>query len=168
MSEEKTHWRACDKTDFLGSADLEDLLKDGQTDLVLVIKFVEIKEVRVRGKKEVCRVATFTAPGVKPMIINVGNGKILKKFANNSKHIEDWINIPVSIYVNDNVRLGSETTEGLRFRPVQPRIEKPELTPDHKAWEKAVKAVKDGKIEAVKDRYKISNDNLEILLTDAL
>lgn len=161
----KTHWRSCDKTDFLGSADIEELTNDESKDLIAIISKVEIKEVKVRGKKDTCRVATFTNTSIKPMIINVGNGKILKGFAN-SKHIEDWVNIPVSIYVNDSVKFGTETMEGLRFRPQQPQLKKAELTPEHSAWEKAKEAVKQGKLNAVLSRYEVSDDNLKKLKSE--
>lgn len=158
----KTHWRTPDKTDFLGAADLEEMTTEGK-DFVAVIKNVEIKEVKVKGKNETCRVANFSDPKIKPMIINVTNGKILKKFSNNSKYVEDWSNIRVSIYILDGIKVGKEYTEGLRFRPTQPVLKNPELKPDHPKWEEARQAVKDGKIEAVLKRYSVSDENLKLL-----
>lgn len=163
MTEKRTHWRTPDKTDFLGAADLEELIPDGKTDLIAIIKHVEVKQVKVKGKEDVCRVATFTDPNLKPMIINVTNGKILKSFAGGSKYVEDWNNLPVSIYVLDNIKVAKEFVEGLRFRPQPPKIKKPELTPDHKKWDEAKQAVKDGKLQAVLKRYHVSEDNLKRL-----
>lgn len=160
----KTHWRTPDKTDFLGAADLEELIPDGQKDLTAVIKCVEIKEVTVKGKTETCRVATFTSLNIKPMIINVTNGKILKKFAKGSKYVEDWVNIPVSIYVLDNIKVAKEYVEGLRFRPTQPQVKKKvDLTPDHPKWDDSKKAVAAGKLETVKQYFNISDENLKLL-----
>ena len=158
--DKKTHWRTPDKTDFLGACDLE----EGK-DLHLTIAKVEVKEVKVRGVKGVFRIATFKE-NIKPMILNVGNAKMVKMFAKNDPFVENWVNIPVTIYVQDNVKFGSEITEALRIRGAQPRIEKEELTPEKTAkWQNAIKALLDGKlisdIEAV---YKISQQNKNLLI----
>lgn len=153
MSEKLTHWRACDKTDFLGAADLEEILQPNQTDLVLTIAKVEIKQAKVRGKIGQHRIATFKE-NVKPMIINVHNGRILKKFANNSAHLEHWGNISVTVYIDSNVKLKGELTEGLRFRPVQP-IKQNQLTPlTEDMLPKAIEFLKGGKtIQDLKKFY---------------
>lgn len=115
----KTHWRKFDKTDFLGAVDLDELTP---SEIIAVIDKVEWKEVKVRGTKGMFRIATFKQ-NIKPMIINVENGKILQSFTN-SKHLEDWVNIPVSIYIKENVKFGTETTDALRFRPNKPILKR--------------------------------------------
>lgn len=164
--ENKTHWRKADKTDYLGACDLED-----KTDLVLTIARVELKEVSVRGKKSFERVATFAEKGFKPMILNVGNAKIVKDFSKKSVYLEDWKNIKVAIYVQDNVRLGSEVTEGLRFRQYEPQVKSnanPELLITNEvAFNNAVKGLKDGKsMDAIKGFYVVSEE-VEKLLEEA-
>jgi len=149
----KTHWRTPDKTDFLGACDL-----DEGKDIVLTIEKVEVKKVKVRGTEGLFRVATFKEK-VKPMILNVGNAKIVKKFAKESPHVEDWCNIPVTIFVIDNARLGSETVEALRIRPIQPKLQKKVLTPAMvDLWANAVDAMKNkGKlISDIEKIYDIS------------
>lgn len=159
-----THWRKCDKTDFLGAVDLEELLNTGQTDLLAVIEKVEIKEVKVRGKKGEFRIATFTDKKIKPMLLNVGNAKIIKGFSGNKKHVEEWVNIPISLYIQENVKFGSEYTEALRIRPVMPK-QKPELVPGHKKWDDAKEAAKNGKLQSVKSRYVLTPENEKLLLS---
>lgn len=117
--ETKTHWRKFDKTDFLGAVDLDEMTP---SEITVVIDKVEWKEVKVRGVKEMHRIATFKQ-NIKPMIINVENGKILQSFVN-SKHLEDWTNIPVTIYIKSGVKFGSEVTDALRFRPSKPVLKK--------------------------------------------
>lgn len=142
--ENKTHWRKADKTDYLGACDIEE-----KTDLVLTIAKVELKEVNVRGKKSFERVATFREKGFKPMILNVTNAKVVKEFARNSVYLEEWKDIQVAIYVQDNVRLGSEITEGLRFRQFKPQMKtttkKELLATDELAFNNAVKGMIGGK-----------------------
>lgn len=136
-----THWRKADKTDFLGACDL-----DEGKDLTLNIAKVEIKEAKVRGVKGLFRIATFKE-NVKPMILNVGNAKIIKSFAKNDPFIENWANIPITLYVIDNAKLGSETVEALRIRPMQPKLNKKKLTPEMpREWQNCVKALSEGKL----------------------
>jgi len=161
----KTHWRTPDKTDFLGACDLE----EGK-DMVLTIEKVEIKKVKVRGSEGLFRVATFKEK-VKPMILNVGNAKIVKKFAKESPHVEDWSNILITVYVIDNARLGSETVEALRIRPVQPSLQKKQLTPLMKeAWANAVDAMKNkGKvISDIEKHYTISDEDKTMLKDESI
>jgi len=160
----KTHWRKADKTDFLGAADVEELLKDGQTDVVLTIKKVEVKEAKVRGKKGEFRIATFEE-SIKPMILNVTNAKVVKLFAGGSTFVDDWNDIKVSIFIQQGVKMGTEITEALRIRTVQPTL--PILDPSHPKWIGAKKAITEGNatLEDVKKKYSISKDN-ETLLTD--
>jgi hypothetical protein len=160
----KTHWRASDKTDFLGACDLE----EGK-DLILTIEKVEIKEVKVRGTKGSFRVATFKEKGFKPMILNVTNAKIVKTLAKNAIYIEDWKNIAVSIYIMENVKFGVETVEALRIRPYAPQVQKPELFPNNATvWERAITVYNtEGNLDKVKEKYIISTDNESLLIDQA-
>ena len=155
--ENKTHWRKADKTDYLGACDIEE-----KVDLVLTIAKVELKEVNVRGKKSFERVATFKERGFKPMILNVTNAKVVKEFARNSVYLEEWKDIQVAIYVQDNVRLGSEITEGLRFRQFKPQMKattkKELLATDELAFNNAVKGMIGGKtMEDIEVFYVVSD-----------
>jgi hypothetical protein len=150
---DKTHWKKVFNSDYLGSCDLD----DGK-DLKAVIKSVSVKSIKGQdGKEQDRNVAVFTDSKIKPMILNATNCKIVKKFAK-SVFINDWNNIPVQIFVKDDIRAFGDITEGLRIRPVQPVMEKPKLTPKSPAWPKAVEFLKTeaGSIEAIKEKYDLS------------
>jgi hypothetical protein len=155
----KTHWKKVFNSDYLGSCDLE----DGK-DIKAVIKSVTVKSVKgPDGKEQERNVATFTDANLKPMILNATNCKLIKKFAN-SVFINDWNNIPVQIYVKDDIKAFGEVTEGLRIRPSQPVMSKPKLTPKSQAWVKAIEFLKGtGTMDAIKTRYEISKEDEETL-----
>jgi hypothetical protein len=157
--ENKTHWKKVFNSDYLGSCDLE----DGK-DLKAVIKNVTVKEVKgTDGKAQDRNVATFTDANLKPMILNSTNCKLIKKFAK-SVFINDWNNVPVQIYVKDDIKAFGEVTEGLRIRPTQPAMNKPKLTPASQAWPKAIEFLKGaGTMEQVKDKYDLSAKDEETL-----
>lgn len=156
--ETKTHWKKAFKSDYLSSSDIED------KDLLLTIEFVKYQECMTQSGKKFCNVAHFTDSSIKPMILNVGNSKIVKKFAGNKRHLEDWLNIPVQIYVDNAVKFGADTVEGLRIRKAQP-VKKKKLIPltDEK-FSDAVKFVNDGKsVEDLKKYYSLSEEMEEKL-----
>lgn len=157
---EKIHWRKVFLSDYLGSCDLE----DGK-DLKAVIKSVTVKKVKGSdGKEQERNVAVFTNTNLKPMILNATNCKLMKKFAK-SVFINDWNNIPVQIYVKDDIKAFGEVTEGLRLRPTQPIMNKPKLIPTMPAWEKAIEYLKrpDGTIDGIRSKYELSKENEELL-----
>jgi hypothetical protein len=160
--ENKTHWKRVFNSDYLGACDL-----DGK-DLVATIKSVSVQKVKnTDGKEQERNVATFTDPSIKPMILNVTNCKIIKKFAK-TPFIQDWSNIPVAIYVKDDIRAFGETTEGLRIRESQPNISKPVLAPNSQNWNKAVDALKNGKTLAnILKYYEVSETDQRQLISEA-
>lgn len=163
MSESKTHWKKVFNKDYLGSHDL-----DEGKDLVVVIDHIEVKEVPdTTGKKSKCNVAFFTTK-TKPMILNVTNCKIIKKFSG-SNYIEDWKNIPITVYVK-SVQAFGEEVEALRIRDKQPSMERPELTPNHDMWDKAIEHLRkpNSTIDDITRRYKLSDENKEILLNSSI
>jgi len=159
--EQKTHWKKVFNSDYLSSADVE-----GE-DLILVIKSVAIEEVKgADGKKKQCNVARFTVD-VKPMILNVTNSKLIKKFTG-SRFLEDWKNVPIQVYVDDKVKAFGEVTEGLRIRSQQPTVAKPKLKPETEQWIKAVSFLKGGgKIEQITAKYDLTPTDLEKLTNEA-
>lgn len=149
---EKTHWKKAFKSDFLSSSDI-----DGK-DLILTIKFVKYQECSTQSGKQYFNVAHFVEPNIKPMMLNVGNSKIVKKFADNKIHLEYWNNIKVQIYVDAKVRFGHDTVEGLRIRTIQPVIKKlVPLTKDK--IDNAIAFIKGGKtMNDLKTNYSFSKD----------
>lgn len=158
----KTHWKKAFNKDYLGSHDL-----DEGKDLVAVIDHVEVREVKDAQGASKCNIAIFTT-AIKPMILNVTNCKTVKAFAG-SNYIEDWKQIPVTIYSRD-VKAFGEVVEALRIREKQPTLTKPELTPDHQMWAKAVEHLNkpESTIEDITKRYTVSPDNLALLLEAAI
>jgi hypothetical protein len=146
---EKTHWKKVFNSDYLGSCDLE----DGK-DLKAVIKSVSIQKVKgTDGSAKECNVAIFTDSKIKPMILNATNCKVMKKFAK-SPYINDWNNIPVQIYVKDDIKAFGDITEGLRIRETQPSMSKPKLTTEIPAWNKAIEMLK-SKTKTIQDIEKV-------------
>lgn len=161
---EKTHWKKAFNKDFLGAWDL-----DEGKDLKLVIDYIEVKEVKnPQGTSEKRNIAIFKGD-TKPMILNVTNCKLITKFAN-SKYIEDWKGISIQVYVKDDIKAFGDVVEGLRIRPQQPSMTKPELKPDSEAWNGAVNYLsKEGNsIEAIKKKYIISEANENKLMEEVM
>jgi hypothetical protein len=157
---EKTHWKKVFNSDYLGSCDLED-----GADLKAIIKLVSVQPVKnTDGKDQDRNVATFTDPKIKPMVLNATNCKVVKKFAK-SPYINDWVNIPVQIFVKDDIKAFGDLIDGLRLREFQPKFEKPNLTPDNTAWAKAVDYLKKGnKVEKIKETWSLTEANEKKLL----
>jgi hypothetical protein len=158
MANEKTHWKKAFDSDYLSSADVE------EKDLILTIDFVKLEEVRgTDGQKKPRNIAHFKEPKIKPMILNVTNSKIVKKFAG-SRYIDDWHAIPIQVYVDEKVKAFGEIVEGLRIRSQQPKIGKPELLPNTDQWKKAIEYLKKGnKIENIIGKYIVIDENIKLL-----
>ncbi len=160
----KTHYRKVFDSPYLAAADLVE-------DTILTISRVEVKSDETKKTKDLFNTAYFAEkelrPGekIKPMILNAQNSKVVSVLAG-SKFIEDWKDIPVTIYVDPNIRFGKDIVEGLRISPIKPT--KKELTPDNaKGWENAKNAFKrDGNLKAVLTRVEISQANQEKLIAE--
>lgn len=115
----KNHYRNVFKSDHLGSADLEDFIEQGKP-LIFTIKEVR-QEIgaKVAGKKVDANIAYFNE-SIKPMVLNATNSKILKSFTGSS-FVEDWKNILVELYIDENVQMKGERTQGIRIRQIQPQ-----------------------------------------------
>lgn len=119
----KTHFKKAFNSPYLSSADIT-----GPT--ILTIAKVQFEQNRAGKKDEFHNVAHFKEneirPGeeLKPMILNVTNCKTLKQITD-SPFIDDWQDVPVSIYVDPSVRFGRDMVEGLRISTKQPVIEPP-------------------------------------------
>lgn len=135
----KTHWKKAFKSDYLSSSDIDD------KDLILTIARVAYQECLTQSGKKFCNVAHFKEAGVKPMILNVGNSKIVKGFSGNKTHLEDWANIPIQVYVDAKVRFGNDTVEGLRLRQQKPKAKSQLPKIEESNFANAVQYLKDGK-----------------------
>jgi hypothetical protein len=164
--ENKTHYRKVFKSDHLGVADLEDLIEEKKR-LVFTIK--EVKQefgVSVAGRKGDHNIAYFKE-SIKPLVLNATNSKVMKSFNNGSPFVEDWSNTVVELYIDPNVKMKGDIVGGVRIKPNQPSLKKPQLTPEMPEWSKAVTYMKgEGTIEGIKKRYSLTAEN-EKKLKDA-
>ena len=148
---EKHHYRKVFKSDHLGIADLEDFIEEKKP-LIFTIKHVKQEmNVSVAGKKGNFNIAYFVE-NIKPLVLNATNSKTVKVFAGGSPFVEDWNNIIIELYIDDNVKMKGETV-GVRIRPIQPtKKSKPDFTEAN--FEKAKNA--GASIEKIKEIYNVS------------
>jgi len=154
MKETKHHYRNVFKSDHLGSADLEGFIED---EIKLIFTIKEVKQefgVRVAGKKGDFNIAYFKE-GIKPLVLNVTNSKQIQTFAGGTPFVENWKDILVELYIDEKVKsVTGGITQGVRIRPIQPKISKPVFTKEN--FERAKNA--NATIEKIKERYEISSE----------
>lgn len=115
----QTHWKRLTNPEYLGAYSLE----PGK-DLTLTIKSVVREMVTgTDGKKEECTIIKFMEQ-VKPMICNNTNAKMIEKIYK-TPYIEEWAGRAIQIYVEHGIKVGRETTDGLRIRPIIPKQSAP-------------------------------------------
>lgn len=150
--ETKTHYRKIFKSDHLGSADLEDFIEQKKP-LIFTIKEVRQElNVMVAGKKGNHNIAFFVE-NIKPFVLNAGNCKIMKSFANGSPMVEDWKNITVELYIDENVKFGKDIVSGVRIRQTQP---KEKTKPEFKEANFEAAANANATIEFIKENRTVS------------
>lgn len=150
------NYRNVYKSDHLGAVDLEEFIEAGRP-LIFTIK--EVKQqmgAKVAGKKGDFNIAYFVE-NIKPWVLNSGNAKIIRYFAGKdaTNSVSTWKNIPVELYVDYNVKFGSDTVSGVRVKPIQPSLkpkEKPVFTEANFEKAKAAGAT----IEKIKAVYQIT------------
>lgn len=114
MAQDKTHYRKAFNSPYLSSADIV-----GPT--VLHIERVVLEGDKSKKSKDLFNTAYFTEreirPGeaLKPMILNATNSRVMRDICG-SHFIDDWSGA-VTVYVDDQVRFGRDTVEGLRLNP---------------------------------------------------
>lgn len=112
----KTHFRKVYKSDHLGVADLEDLIEANSTLIFTVSHVKQEYGVAVAGRKGNYNIAYFKE-SIKPLVLNAGNSKIMKKLAGGSPFVEDWQNITIRLYIDANVKMKGEIVGGVRISP---------------------------------------------------
>ena len=152
--EKKHHYRAVFKSDHLGSADLEDFIEQKKP---LIFKIKEVKQelnVSVDGTKANHNIAYFVEP-IKPLVLNATNSKVVKSFCNGSPFVEDWKQVIIELYIDENVKMKGETVSGVRIRQVQPNQKvKPFFSSAN--FEKALAAK--ATIEQIEKAYSITEE----------
>ena len=136
----KTHWKKLYNPNYFGAWCFE----PGK-DMVLTVDHV-IQEVvsDEKGRKEQCMVVYFRERGAKPMICNKTNSKSLEKLAG-SPYIEDWAGVKLQLYVDHNVRFGSDRVDGVRIRKQVTMRDEPALVLCEECGKAVVDADIDGK-----------------------
>ena len=164
--EDKTHYRKAFKSPYLSSADITQ-------PTVLTITHVRLEKDQTNKTKDLFNTAYFKEkeirPGetLKPMILNATNSRTMKKL-NGSAFIEDWVDMPVTVYVQEGIRFGRETVDGLRISTEKARIDKPELKQNTPEWTRAVAAYKKaGKFDSIEKHMTISTDLKTLIMDEA-
>lgn len=164
MNGSKTHYRKVFKSDHLGQADLEDFIEE-RISLVFQIAYVKQETgVAVAGRKGNYNIAYFKEK-IKPLVLNATNSKVVKKLSGGSPFVEDWLDIPVQLYIDPNVKMKGETVGGVRISPNPPKQGKPELAPGDNQWQSAIDAYKrDGNLNKVLSRRTITKANQQKIM----
>lgn len=123
----KTHYRKVFKSDHLGSADLEDFIEEGNKLVFTIEKVIQYRidpsdknsGIVVAGKRGSHNVAYF-AEQIKPLVLNATNSKIVQSFAGGSPFVEDWKNIQVELYIENNIKFGRDVVSGVRIKATPP------------------------------------------------
>ncbi len=157
----KTHYRKAFNSPYLSSADIVE-------PTTLTIEKVTLEKDHSKKTKDFFNTAYFSEgeirPGekLKPMILNATNSRMMAGLAG-SKFIDDWLNIRVTVFVDDNVRFGRDTVEGLRIKPC---AQKRELTPDNtRSWQRAIEVFKaENSLDTVKAHMIISKENEKLIV----
>lgn len=164
--ENKTHYRKVFDSPYLSAADIV-------APTVLTIARVAQEKDKTKKAGDVFNTAYFAQreirPGeeLKPMILNATNSRTMKALTG-SPFIEDWRDIHVTIYVDNNIKFGRDVVDGLRISTERPRMEKPELVPGLPAWERAIQRyVKDKSFDAIEAKMTISDGNKELIKAEA-
>lgn len=161
---DKTHYRKAFDSPYLSAADIVEATQ-------FTILRVTLEIDHTKKTKDMFNTAYFAEkeirPGekLKPMILNAHNSKFMAKVTG-SKYIDDWLNVPVLVYVEDNIKFGRDIVEGLRLAPA--RAIKKVLTPSNSIqWDQAKAAYKrDGNLNAVLKRMDISETDQATLIAE--
>jgi hypothetical protein len=158
------HWKTLFSYDHLGCHDLPDAGAGKWHDLVVKILKIERREVTgASGKKEMLAVADLDG-GLKPMIINKTNFRILENLFGIGEYTV-YEGKTVTLYAARVEGKGKKIVDGIRIRDVLPAKKKKELTPDSPRWGGAKQSLKDGNVtlEQLQSTFEISANNIKLL-----
>ena len=114
---EKIHWKKFFKSDYLSSGDVPP-----NQDLILTIKSVHYEDVKGEGGRvDKCVVIRFVENGYKPFIVNKTNNKTIAKIYN-TPYVNEWSGKMIQIWVDGKVKYKGDLVEGLRIRPIVPKV----------------------------------------------
>jgi hypothetical protein len=160
---EKHHYRAVFDSPYLSAADVVE-------PVTLTISHVLQEPDKTKKTKDVFNTAYFVereirkGEALKPMILNATNSKTVDKITG-TPFIEGWSGARVTIYVDNNVKFGRDTVEGLRIRAA---AQKKTIGPDAAtAWANAKSAyLRDGNLDIVLSRVNMSEEHQAQLIAE--
>jgi len=110
----KTHYKTLINPDYLGAYSLDNGA-NGYNEADIIISKVEKREITGDGGKKSGALIALTNFG-KPIILNATNRKGIAQITK-SNYVEDWVNLPVTLFVQTGVRNPKGgTTDGLRIK----------------------------------------------------
>jgi len=115
---EKTHYRKAFNSPYLSSADIVE-------PTVLTISHVRLEADKTKKTKDSFNTAYFKekelrqGEALKPMVLNAVNSRTMKNLTG-SAFIDDWCDVAVTIFVDNNVKFGRSIVEGLRISADKP------------------------------------------------
>ena len=159
----RTDWRKFRKSTHLASADLDIMISEGKS---LVFNIKEVKhetKVNVSGTKMDGFFCYFKEP-IKALKLNTHNLLVLSNFVKNKGIdikdiyvVEEYKDLIIELYVDNNVKFMGELVDGVRIRPIQPSIKDPIKKPFTEAnFEPAKKA--NATLEQIKSMYSITTE----------
>ena len=117
------NYRNVYKSDHLGVVDLEEFIEDGKP---MVYTIREVKQeigVTVAGNYGNFNIAYFVE-GIKPLVLNATNANTVRRLGNFGIKTETWLNIPVDLYIDPNVKMKGKIVDGVRIKTVSPTPKK--------------------------------------------
>ncbi len=155
----RTDWRKFRKSTHLASADLEIMQTEGRS-MIFRIKEVKREFQMVNGvntEGEYCQLEGV----VKQLKLNTKNKKQIAVFAvkngippEDKNVIEYWSGLYIELYIDHNVKFGSDIVDGIRIKPLQPVITKTLPVFSELNFEPAYKA--SATIDTIKKHYSVT------------
>lgn len=155
----RTDWRKFRKSTHLASADLEIMQTEGRS---MIFRIVEVRREfqmvnGVNTEGEFCKLE-----GVEKYFkLNTKNKKQIAVFAvkngiapEDKNVIEYWSGILLELYIDHNVKFGSDIVDGIRIKPLQPVIVKTLPVFQETNFEPAYNAK--ATIETIKKHYSVT------------
>ena len=99
----RTHWKTLTNPNYLGAYAFD----QGEEKLVTIDHVAQEEVTGPEGRKEGCMVLYFRQRGIKPLILNKTNAKIIEKLTG-SAYIEDWAGRSILLVVRTVSAFGSE------------------------------------------------------------
>jgi hypothetical protein len=122
----KTHYRNVFKSDHLGVADLEDFIERKESMVYTIKEVIQHFDIKVAGRTGNHNIAYFVE-GIKPLVLNATNSKVVKSFNSGSPFVQDWSNTKIELYIDATVKMKGDIVGGVRIKPVPPQSKKKPL-----------------------------------------